>query len=131
MVRKIVTTPKAEALFEKWGIAPAIMSGDLLFIGGQIGIRPDGSASLDPEEQIEQAFKNMGEILDSAGASFDDVVDLTAFYTNYGQHGSLVRPIREKFFGTKVLTNWTAVGVSELAEPFIFEIKAIARLPDA
>lgn len=101
-----------------------------MFLGGQVGIRADGSAASDPAVQIEQAFENMGYILKAAGGAFSDVVDLTAFYTNYQEHGRLARPIRDKFFGADIPPNWTAVGVAALAEPFVFEIKGIARIPE-
>lgn len=128
MPRNVINTPNLTELYGSWGIAPAIKTGDLVFLGGQIGIRPDGSVADNPSDQIDQAFANMGLVLASAGATFDDVVDLTAFYTNYPEHGSLSRPIREKYFGTEHLCNWTVVGVSHLAEPFVFEVKAIARV---
>lgn len=129
MGRTIITPPGAEAIYKQYGFSPAVLSGDFLFLSGQVGISADGSVSDNPAEQIEQAFINLGDILKVAGATFDDVVDLTAFYINYKEHGVLARPIRDKYFGTNVLPNWTAVGVSALAEPFIFEVKSIARVP--
>ena len=128
MKRITVAPQKLKEAYNAWGISPAILSGDFIFLGGQVGLRTDGSIPTDPSKQIEQAFVNMGSILETAGATFDDVVDLTAFYTNYPEHGSLVRPIRELFFGTDELTNWTAIGVAALAEPFVFEVKAIAHV---
>ncbi len=129
MGRTIIAPKEIKELYDAWGFAPAIRSGDLLFIGGQVGIYADGTAPNDPAQQIEQAFANMGAVLRAAGATYDDVVDLSAFYTNYAEHGGLARPIREKFFGTDTPPNWTAVGVAALAEPFVFEVKAIARVP--
>jgi enamine deaminase RidA (YjgF/YER057c/UK114 family) len=129
MGRIIVAPAEVKEIYDAWGFSPAILTGDFLFLGGQVGIHADGSASTDPAEQIEQAFVNMGALLKSAGATFDDVVDLTAFYTDYPQHAGLARPMRERFFGTDTPPNWTAVGVAALAEPFVFEVKAIARVP--
>ncbi|KAB7613248.1 RidA family protein [Amylibacter sp. SFDW26] len=129
MGRNIVAPKDIKDLYNAWGFAPAIQSDDLLFIGGQVGIYSDGTTPKDPAQQIEQAFVNMGAVLHAAGATYDDVVDLSAFYTNYPEHGGLARPIREKFFGVETPPNWTAIGVAALAEPFVFEVKAIARVP--
>lgn len=127
MSRQVIKTPGLSDLYEAWGITPSVRSGDLLFVGGQIGIKADGSPEVDPAAQIEKAFENLGRVLKSAGATFDDVVDLTAFYTNYPDHGVLARPIRERFMDTENPCPWTAVGVTHLANPFVFELKAIAR----
>ncbi len=129
MGRIVVAPPELKKHYDAWGFSPAIQSGDLLFLGGQVGLCSDGSVPSDPSQQIEQAFVNVESILQSVSATFDDIVDLTAFYTNYPEHGRLARPIRDKFFGTDIPPNWTAVGVAALAEPFVFELKAIARIP--
>jgi len=129
MKRIAVAPVELKEAYESWGITPAILSDDFVFVGGQVGMKADGSVPNEPSEQIEQAFINMRNVLEAAGTSFDHIVDLTAFYTNYSEHGSLVRPIREKFFSHDTPTNWTAIGVVSLADPFIFEIKAIAKIP--
>lgn len=128
MSRQVIETPGLSELYRAWGIAPSVKSGNLVFVGGQIGIKTDGSPELDPTAQIQKAFENLGLVLKSAGATFADVVDLTAFYLNYPEHGGLARPIRERFMGRENPCPWTAVGVTHLASPFVFELKAIARI---
>ncbi len=130
MTRTPVNPAPLKQSYDAWGFSPAVLSGDFLFIGGQVGIKSDGTIPTDPSAQMEQAFINMGSILESVGASFDDVVDLTAFYTNYPEHSSLARPVRDQFFGINNTPNWTAIGVAALAEPFVFEVKAIVRIPE-
>ena len=88
-----ITPTELKDNYDSLGFSPAVLSGDLLFIGGQVGICLDGSVPTDPSKQMEQTFLNMESVLKAAGGTFDDVVDLTVFYTNYEAHGSLVRQI--------------------------------------
>ena len=126
MGRVIISPPELKAIYDSWGFSPSVLAGGFLFIGGQVGINSKGDVSDDPAEQIDQAFINMGYILREAGANYDDIVDLSAFYANYPEHSSLARAIREKHFGTVNPPNWTALGVADLASPFLFEAKATA-----
>lgn len=117
-----------QALYDINSYSAAIRSGDLLFVSGQVGSREDGSPEPDFAKQVQLAFDNLEAVLKAAGASFDDVVDVTSFHTDPATQFETVTPIRLKAFGEKPYPNWTAVGVNWLAG-FDFEIKVIARLP--
>jgi enamine deaminase RidA (YjgF/YER057c/UK114 family) len=119
-----------QALYDINRYSAAIRSGDLLFVSGQVGSREDGSPEPDFESQVQLAFDNLEAVLKAAGATFDDVVDVTSFHTDPATQFETVNPIRLKAFGEKPYPNWTAVGVNWLAG-FDFEIKVIARLPQA
>ena len=69
-------------------------------------------------------------MLKAAGCTFDDVVDVTTFHTDPAAQWETIAPIRLKAIGEPPYPNWTAVGVNWLAG-FDFEIKVIARLPQA
>ena len=119
-----------QALYDINRYSAAIRSGDLLFVSGQVGSREDGSPEPDFASQVQLAFDNLEAVLKAAGATFDDVVDVTSFHTDPATQFETVNPIRLKAFGEKPYPNWTAVGVNWLAG-FDFEIKVIARLPQA
>ena len=53
----------------------------LLYISGQVGIRPDGRLAEGPRPQIEQAWRNVLAIVDSAGMVPSDLVKVTAYLT--------------------------------------------------
>ncbi len=118
------------ALYEKHRYSAAIRSGDLLFVSGQVGSRPDGSPEPDYEKQVQLAFDNLAAVLKAAGCTFDDIVDVTIFMTDPENQLETVLPVRNKAFGDPPYTNITAVGVNWLAG-FDFEIKVIARIPAA
>lgn len=108
----------------------AIRSGDLLFVSGQVGSREDGSPEPDFARQVQLAFDNLNAVLKAAGATFEDVVDVTSFHTDPEKQWDIFMPIREKAIGEAPYPNWTAIGVNWLAG-FDFEIKVVARLPKA
>jgi len=54
-----------------------------VYVSGQIGLTTEMKMVGETiEEQTTQVLKNMGAILEAAGASFDDVVRCTIFLAN-------------------------------------------------
>jgi len=126
--RDVVFPVGRQDLYEKYRYSAAVRSGDLLFVSGQVGSRPDGSPEPNFEKQVQLAFDNLAAVLKAAGATFDDIVDVTIFMTDPEKQLDTILPIREKALGAPPYTNITAIGVNWLAG-FDFEIKAIARVP--
>nr|WP_300998337.1 Rid family hydrolase [Hyphomonas sp.] len=69
-------------LFEQHGYSAAIRSGDLLFVSGQVGSRPDGTPEPDFPRQDQLAFDNLIAVLEAAGCGLGDIVDVTTFHTD-------------------------------------------------
>lgn len=126
--RDAIFPANRHALYDLHQYSPAIRSGDLLFVSGQVGSRDDGSPEPDFARQVKLAFANLKAVLAAAGASFDDVIDVTSFHTNPEQQFGTVMAVRAQEIGEAPWPTWTAVGVTWLAG-FDFEIKAIARVP--
>lgn len=118
------------ALYEAHGYSAAIRSGDLLFVSGQVGSRDDGSAEPEYQAQVRQAFANLKATLAAAGCTFDDIVDVTTFHTDPENQFAPFMQVKNEIFPAAPYPNWTAIGVNWLAG-FDFEIKVIARIPDA
>ena len=126
--RDAVFPANRHALYEAHRYSAAVRSGDLLFVSGQVGSREDGTPEPDLEAQVRLAFDNLAAVLEAAGCSFDDVVDVTTFHTDPEAQLQTVMAVREGIIGEPPYPNWTAVGVNWLAG-FDFEIKVIARIP--
>jgi enamine deaminase RidA (YjgF/YER057c/UK114 family) len=116
------------ALYEAHGYSAAIRSGDLLFVSGQVGSRPDGSPEPVFADQVRRAFDNLEATLAAAGCSLEDLVDVTTFHTDPETQFGTVMEVKKEVFPGAPYPNWTAVGVNWLAG-FDFEIKVIARIP--
>lgn len=59
----------------------AIQAGDFLFLSGQIGLNPSTGQIVDGgiAEQTHQVLKNLGAVLNEAGASYERVVKTTVY----------------------------------------------------
>jgi enamine deaminase RidA (YjgF/YER057c/UK114 family) len=126
--REAIFPAGRHSLYQKHGYSAAIRSGDLLFVSGQVGSRPDGLPEPDYERQVERAFENLRATLHAAGCSFDDIVDITSFHTDPERQFEPFMAVKARNFPEPPYPNWTAIGVNWLAG-FDFEIKVIARIP--
>lgn len=113
---------------EEYGYSDALLSGDLLFLSGQVGLEADGSVPTDPSRQYDLTFVAIGSLLAAHGASAQDLVELVSFHVDYPQHMKEFTEAKARFQGG-VRPAWTAVGVAALGKPGILvEVKAIARI---
>lgn len=128
--RDAVFPANRHALYEAHGYSAAIRSQDLVFVSGQVGSREDGSPEPEFARQVERAFDNLKATLKAAGCTFDDIVDVTTFHTDPENQFETIMDVKNRIFSEAPYPNWTAIGVNWLAG-FEFEIKVIARVPDA
>jgi len=98
---------------------------ELIFIAGQVGMRPDGSVPGAFAEQAEVTFQNVRACLAAHGLGVEAVVRLGVFVLP-GQDFAVLRAVRERHFGTHRPAS-TTVYVPQLASPaFLLEVEAIA-----
>ena len=69
-IAKLFSLRTALALYEKHGYSPAIRSGDLLFVSGQVGSLSDGTPEHDYEAQVRLAYENLKATLAGRGMHF-------------------------------------------------------------
>jgi reactive intermediate/imine deaminase len=113
--------------------APYLLSqgmrvGDLLLISGQTGIDDAGElVSLDDfDAQADQAFRNLGQVLEAGGSSLDRVAKVTIFLTDMAANFPKIVELRRKWF-TPPYPADTIVEVRSLYRPEVMiEIEAIA-----
>ena len=128
--RDVVFPPGRQALYERNRYSPAIRANGLLFVSGQVGSREDGSPEPELETQVRRAFESLNAILQSAGCTFDDVIDVTVFMVDAQSIFERVWSVVPDFWGAAPHPTLTAVGVTWLYG-FQFEIKVIAKLPES
>jgi enamine deaminase RidA (YjgF/YER057c/UK114 family) len=115
-----------QGMYDAYHFAPAIRVGDTIWVSGQVGL----DASMRPGQgmaaQARLAFENLKTVLEAAGASLEDVVELTTFHLDLrGEMGDFTAA-KDAFFRDRYPA-WTAVGVTQLAAPeFRIEIRAVA-----
>ena len=134
-------TFKSERAAEPVGAFPhAKRVGELLFLSG-IGPRVRGSkeipgvtldssgnvVSYDIETQCRSVFQNVRYILEDAGSSWDNIVDVTVFLTNMKDDFALYNKIYAEYFSDNRPCR-TTVEVNKLPTPIAIELKVIATI---
>ena len=112
MTRSAIKTSNAPA-----PVGPSsqeVISGDLLFISGQIPLDPAGTLF---SEQCHQVLANLKNILHAGGSSLGQVLKVTIFMTYLGQFGES-KPAQ------------TYIEVSKLPKGVDIEIDAIAQISE-
>jgi 2-iminobutanoate/2-iminopropanoate deaminase len=110
--------------------SPAVRCGNLLFVSGQVAIRPDG-VSLGTEDlatQTRQCLANLRAVLEAAGASLDRVVKVTVYLAD-PDGWAVFNPIYAEAFGSHRPAR-SMVPVSAFPGGFKVEIDAIAVLAE-
>ena len=76
----MIRTEAAPAPFQGAPYNQAIVTGDLVFVAGQLGLEPgDTAIEGDVATQTGQALSNLAAILEAAGSSMDNLVKTSVF----------------------------------------------------
>lgn len=89
MNKTIITTSAAPAPIGPY--SQAVLSGNMLFISGQVCIDPPTGElkNKDIQEETHQVMQNLRAILTEAGMNFSNVVKTTIFLTDMHQFGEV------------------------------------------
>ncbi|EPL6455019.1 MULTISPECIES: RidA family protein [Providencia] len=124
--RKQIIPKSMEKLAQRAGYAPAVLVGDTLYCAGQVGRTADLQVIDDPEAQFQACWENLRLVLNEAGFTFHDIVEMTTFHVEMKKHMDIFRRVKDAVFPRGECA-WTCIGVSELAHPgLLVEIKCIA-----
>ena len=106
----------------------ALVSGDLLFVSGQIPLDPATGALVSGgiEQAVERVFDNIQAILGAAGATLDDVVKTTVYLVRMSDFAAM-NAVYARRFGSHRPARST-VAVAQLPKDAAVEIDVIARL---
>ena len=114
-------------------------AGDFLFVSGTSARRPDntiagtevdefGTSRLDIRIQTRAVIENIRDILQSAGAQLQDVVEISAYLVNMNDFAGY-NEVYGEYFGYEGPTR-TTVAVHQLPHPnLLIEMKAMAYKP--
>lgn len=80
MDKHVIRTEAAPAPFQGAPYNQAIVTGELVFVAGQLGLKPgDTAIEGDVAVQTGQALANLAAILEAAGSSMDNLVKTSVF----------------------------------------------------
>ena len=120
--RRAVKTGPPNGIF-----TPAIVTGDLVFTSGQIGVDSKGQiVEGGIEAQTEQVFRNLATVLEAAGSSVDNIVKATVFLADMNDYNTMNELYKKHFKGDPPAR--TTVQVAKLPRDAKIEIEAVAVL---
>jgi 2-iminobutanoate/2-iminopropanoate deaminase len=104
----------------------AVRHEGLVYVSGQLGVRPDGShtTGLSFDEQARQALENLLAVLDSVGLGPRNILKVTAYIAGVG-HWPAFNAVYAEIMG-----DWrparSVVPVPELHFGYLVEVDAVA-----
>ena len=107
---------------------PVVRAGDFIYVSGQGGLLDGAVVPGGVAGETAQAMANIASLLESVGASMDDVVKTTCFltdmedYATFNEHYSAA-------FGSKHRPARSCVAVKALPAGFLIEVEAVAYAP--
>ena len=126
--KSVVRTERAPAPFQGAPYSQAIRVGDVVFVSGQLALRPGESELVGPSiaEQTEQIMTNLAAILEEAGSGLDRLVKTTVFLTDLADFAGM-NEVYARHVGDRPPARST-VQVAALPSGAIVEIEAVAHL---
>lgn len=147
---EIVVPPELQRVYDNWHFAPATICNGMIHCSGFIGTSPDGEplnsafdgvqataeaddsaladfiAIRDPEAQFDAAFQRVRAVLECAGASLGNIVEMTSYHVDINDHMAAFMTVKDRHIAAPYPA-WTAIGISELIIPGgLMELSVIA-----
>ena len=124
---EVIVPEEARSSYETWGYAPAVKVGNTIYLSGVVSFL-EGEGSYD--ERYARGFKTAVDwietVLNEAGASLDDIIDITSYHTDLQRQLDVAIRVRMESMAPPH-PSWTAVGTTALATPDgVTEIKVVA-----
>ena len=122
---KIISTTNAPAAIGPY--SQAVVCGNMLFTSGQIAIDPATGNVVEGgiAEQTEQIMKNLGAVLEAAGAGYENAVKTTCFLANISDFAAF-NEVYAKYFTEKPARS--CVAVKDLPKGALVEVEVIAEI---
>ena len=122
-MKKVISTPNAPAAVGAY--SQAVLTGNALYLSGQIGIDPTTQQmESGVEAQTKRAFSNIEAILDEAGYTLADLAKVTVFLTDMAYFSAV-----NEIYASALQAPYPArscVAVSALPKGALVEIEVIA-----
>ncbi len=127
-MKRIISTGDAPAAIGPYSQATAV--NGLLFTSGQIALNPETAELVldDIEAETHQVLKNLGALLEAAGASYRDVIKCSVFVKDMDQYAR-INAVYATYFEEGSAPARELVEVANLPRFVNIEISLIAEIP--
>lgn len=121
----LMPPPGRDAAHQQWGFAQAVTHGDTVYLSGVVAGMAPGET--DPSAGYDRAFRHIADILERAGSSWDDVVEMTTYHTDLPAQLDGFVKVKARYV-TAPYPAWTAIDIDRLVpDNGLVEIKVVAR----
>ncbi len=127
MARTAVSTEQAPGPVGPY--SQAVAAGGLVFVSGQLGMKPGGALVRTVEEQTRLALENVSHILKAAGSSMDNVLKITILLGDMGDFAA-VNGVYAEFFSEPYPAR-AAFQAAALPLNAMVEIEAVAIMKES
>jgi enamine deaminase RidA (YjgF/YER057c/UK114 family) len=110
------------------GFSPAVRTGNLIFVSGQVSVDADGSlvGEGDVYAQAAQCLSNVEAALSAAGGTRADITKITAFLINSEDYAGYAKARLEFFTGDPGPASSTVFIKGLVSPSYLIEIEAFA-----
>jgi 2-iminobutanoate/2-iminopropanoate deaminase len=128
LTKQIVRTEAAPAPFQGAPYSQAVAAGGLLFVSGQLGLKPGATEMVAGgiTEQTEQVLANLKAVVEAGGSSIDRIVKVTVFLQHLEDFAGM-NEVYARVIGSDTPARST-VEVAKLPSGALVEIEAIATV---
>lgn len=125
MIKKIIKTDKAPAPIGPYN--QAILTGNMLYISGQIALNPETNELETEELEMEttRVMQNLKAILAEAGMNFENVIKTSIFISDMNNFAK-INEVYGSYFNAETAPARETVEVANLPKFVNVEISAIA-----
>jgi len=130
MAIKSVVTESGKYTYDNFHFSQASVSDGVVYCSGVVGSNAKGKMPETIEEEFENAWHSIGEILTASGSNYANIIEYTSYHIGMQGHIAAFMQARDKVLSAP-WPSWTAIGTTELAMPGAHvEIRVIARVAD-
>jgi 2-iminobutanoate/2-iminopropanoate deaminase len=128
VTKRIVHTDQAPAPFQGAPYSQGIVHGDLAFVSGQLGVDPASGEMVEGgiEPQTERVLQNVSAVLEAAGSSLANVLNVSIFLVDLGDFAAM-NEVYAKHVGPDFPARAT-VQIGALPSGALVEIAVVAHL---
>jgi 2-iminobutanoate/2-iminopropanoate deaminase len=119
--------PKSVSLAGNYSLGAEVPPGARLFyVSGQVGVDSKGKLQVGIEKQVDTVWKNIIQVLKSAGMGLGDIVKVNVFLTD-SRFIAPYRATRDSYFPNAPFPASTLLIVQGLADPgMLVEVEVVA-----